>query len=694
MPTSGTARPTIISFASYTVDLQQGLLRKNGIKIPCQEQPLQVLAALIERPGELVTREELRRRVWQQDTFLDFDQALNTAVRKIRATLNDDADAPRYIETVPRRGYRFIAPVEQPPLPQPEPTSDRSTNHRFRNLLFAGAGTLLLAVVLMGFYRLRRAGSDSNLEFERLTYGGAELADRQARFTPDGASIVYSVGSATRSPGISLQRIGSGGAQSLGLLNATLLSVSRDGELAVLNQSGEQLTNCDLGMGMQVGTLARVPLGGGGARKLLSDIQTADWSSDGQLAVVRGVGLTRRLEFPVGKVLYQTTGWISSPRFSPSGDAIAFLEHPVIPDDRGSVVIVDRQGSRRILSGIWESLEGLAWSPRGDEVWFAATRSGITRSLYAVTLSGHERRVLSVAGGLSLNDISRDGRVLVSRTDQRLGLLFARSGQSEAKDLSWKDWSIAMDISQDGKQILFDEEGENSGLLYQVGIRPIDGSPPVVLGTGIAQSLSPDGKWALSLRPPPSEQMVLLPVGAGTSKLLDKGPIEHFKFFGARWLPDSRRILFAATEPHHASRCYVQSIEGGLPTPFTKEGAASCTVSPNGVIAVMMNDSRLSLYSSILAPLERGFDLKPGETPAGWDASGRFLYLAQPHEKTIDLFRFDVGTGHRDFWAQLPPTPGTSQAKGDHVVVTPDGHSFAYTYDEHTSDLYVVHGVR
>jgi TolB-like protein/DNA-binding winged helix-turn-helix (wHTH) protein/Tfp pilus assembly protein PilF len=103
----------IVRFGVYELDLHAGVLRKNGMRIRCQEQPLQVLAALLERPGELICREALRRRVWPEDTFVDFDHALNTAVKKIRAALNDDADFPRYIETVPRRGYRFVAPVTE-----------------------------------------------------------------------------------------------------------------------------------------------------------------------------------------------------------------------------------------------------------------------------------------------------------------------------------------------------------------------------------------------------------------------------------------------------------------------------------------------------------------------------------------------------------------------------------------------------
>jgi TolB-like protein/DNA-binding winged helix-turn-helix (wHTH) protein len=104
----------VVRFGTFEVDLRGGELRKSGIRVRLQSQPFQVLAVLLDHAGELVTREDLRRRVWPEDTFVDFDHALNTAVKKIRIALNDEADAPRYIETIPRRGYRFIAPVNGP----------------------------------------------------------------------------------------------------------------------------------------------------------------------------------------------------------------------------------------------------------------------------------------------------------------------------------------------------------------------------------------------------------------------------------------------------------------------------------------------------------------------------------------------------------------------------------------------------
>src|SRR5215831_10860855 len=102
-------------FGQFEIDLSTGELRKNGLRVHIQDQPLRILAALLERPGELVTREELREHLWPADTFVNFERSLNAAVAKLRQVLADSAEQPRYVETVARRGYRFIAPVEAGP---------------------------------------------------------------------------------------------------------------------------------------------------------------------------------------------------------------------------------------------------------------------------------------------------------------------------------------------------------------------------------------------------------------------------------------------------------------------------------------------------------------------------------------------------------------------------------------------------
>ena len=103
--------PTILRFGVFEVDLRSGELHKQGVRIKLQEQPFHVLKILLQRPSEVVTREELRSEIWQSDTFVDFDNGLNTCINKLREALGDSADSPRFIETLPRRGYRFIAPV-------------------------------------------------------------------------------------------------------------------------------------------------------------------------------------------------------------------------------------------------------------------------------------------------------------------------------------------------------------------------------------------------------------------------------------------------------------------------------------------------------------------------------------------------------------------------------------------------------
>jgi len=110
---TGVRSPRVLRFEAFEVDLQAGELYKKGLKIKLQEQPFQILAMLLARPGEVITREELRGKLWPADTFVDFDHSLNTAIKKLRQALDDQADKPRFVETIPRRGYRFRGVVEE-----------------------------------------------------------------------------------------------------------------------------------------------------------------------------------------------------------------------------------------------------------------------------------------------------------------------------------------------------------------------------------------------------------------------------------------------------------------------------------------------------------------------------------------------------------------------------------------------------
>ena len=254
---------------------------------------------------------------------------------------------------------------------------------------------------------------------------------------------------------------------------------------------------------------------------------------------------------------------------------------------------------------------------------------------------------------------------------------------------------MVTDISPDGKEILFSEEGENSGPSYQVGLRPTDGSAPVILGSGTAQSLSPDGKWALSVMPPPLDQIVLLPTGAGSSKTLERGSVQRYRYTGAKWLPNAKEIVFVGYESGHGPRCYVQSVEGGKPRPFTPDGMEFCSVSPSGSILALTEDSRGLLYRSLSSEQpDQELKFEPGEWPSAWTADCKFLYLVQTSRTPAAIMRYEIATGSRSLWKQLLLPPNGTVMKTEGVVLSPDGQSYAYTYESGSSDLYLVQGLK
>src|SRR5947209_16154060 len=174
----------------------------------------------------------------------------------------------------------------------------------------------------------------------------------------------------------------------------------------------------------------------------------------------------------------------------------------IIPcaDNAGFVAVTDLAGRHRTLTDKWATEDGLAWSPDGDEIWFTAgERGGSAGALWAVTLSGHLRKVLSAPGGLRIQDIAADGRILTTSDTVRLAMEFTGKTQNDIKDLSWYDWTIAKDLSAAGQWVLFEGGGEPVGANGAIAIRKVDGSPPVRLGEGTAGRLSPDGKWAVAI---------------------------------------------------------------------------------------------------------------------------------------------------------------------------------------------------
>jgi eukaryotic-like serine/threonine-protein kinase len=559
-------------------------------------------------------------------------------------------------------------------------------SHYHRALALAGVA--LLALIVVAFFLVRRSGPINSASYHLLTYRRGTI--RMARFAPDGQTVVYSAAWEGAPVEVFTTRFGTPESRPIGVPGAEILAISSTGEMALLLDSQQTTSQ------VHSGTLARMPLVGGAPREVLENVQWADWSPDGtQLAVVRDVAGRNRLEYPVGKVLYETGGWISHPRISRHGDMIAFLDHPIQGDSIAGVSVVDMAGKKRTVTEPYEGgAIGLAWSPDGDEIWFTATQLGIDRALYAASLSGKKRLVARVPADLTLQDALPDGRVLLARDYWRRGLIVRNAGDAAERDFTWLDWSYPVTLSNDSKTLLFREEGEAGGPSYAVYLRKTDGSPAVRLGDGQSLALSPDGKWALSSRGDNQTDLFLLPTGAGEPKQLDGHGIIHSR---AQWFPDATRVLLSGTETNHGVRLYVQDISTNKIEAISPEGtnALSFALSPDGqFVAAVGPDEKGYLF-----PVAKGDPrpipgLLPGEAPVAWSADGHSLYIYRGGELPAKIFRLDIASGSRTLWKQLmPPDPAGVEYVGP-ILPSPDGTAYAYGYRRLLSDLYLVEGLK
>ncbi|HEY7114367.1 MAG TPA: protein kinase [Thermoanaerobaculia bacterium] len=561
---------------------------------------------------------------------------------------------------------------------------------RWTGAVFAAILLALAAGVAGGLLAGRRMTERSPVSFRQLSFRRGPIYS--ARFAPDGETVIYTAAWDGRPMELFTTRLDTPESRSFGLTGAEVLSISSAGEMAVSlsrrTQSGFT----------RVGTLSRIGMTGGSAPKdIRDDVIYADWAPDGKdLAIVRDAAGKSQLEFPIGKVLYATAGWLSHPRVSPSGDEIAVIEHPAVDDDGGYVLVVDRSGKTKKITGDFASILGLCWNPKGSEVWFTASRVGFNRFVHAVTLSGKVRVLAVATGGMTIEDVSRAGKVLLSQDKARQGMVAFGPGLEKERDLSWLDWSLAASLSKDGGTILFDESGEGGGAGYSVYARKMDGSPAIRLGEGSAQALSPDGKLALAIVHPSSEpKMVIYPIGSGDPKYLETPGLT---VQAAAWLPDGRRLLLAANEQSRGVRIYVYDIGSQKSRAVTPEGyrfaASGAGVAPDGrVVAVFGPDRKPYLY-----PIEGGeptaLAIDAKWLPIGWSDEGGSMYVRQRGQTPAQINRFDLRTGALSPWRSLMPGDSAGVTTIGAIRITPDGKAYAYSFLRNLADLYVVEGLK
>ena len=546
--------------------------------------------------------------------------------------------------------------------------------------LWALTAALILIVAALTALLLR---PDRQPSFEPLTFARGRIGS--ARFAADGQAVVYS----EARQGNALLRVAridladSPASRDLEYAPGTDILAAKTGELALSLRrrflSGERF----------VGTLALAP-SGGSPHEVAENVEDADWDQSGrQLAMARSTGAAAGpswLEYG-GRTLHKTSGSIRFVRFSRDGSRIAFVEDESGLGISGVVSVIDvTTGTARVLTDRWASIRGLAWSPAGDELWFTAGASTANRALRAVSLNGDERLMLESPGALTLWDVSRDGRVLLTRDDERQAVVGQPPGETTERDFSWFDGTGIAALSADGRLLLF---GDRFGIY----LRQTDGAPPTrVANEGWADDLSSDGRWLL-VTGETRRQLSILPTGPGEPRRLEPHNIELYG--GALWFPDRQRILVTGSEPGKGARSYIQDRDGGAPKPLTPEGTRALSISPDGLwVAAVGSDQAISLW-----PVGDGAPRvvqgsEPGDRPVAWSADGRSLWLFRRGEVPTNVFRLDLTNGRRELWKTLVPPDPAGVYSIIEFCITPSGHSYFYSYRRLLSQLFLVTGIQ
>jgi hypothetical protein len=540
---------------------------------------------------------------------------------------------------------------------------------------------VLLSVGILGLGGGRALWQRPLPTFKQLTFRQGFVLS--AFFTSDGQTVVYSATWDGQPPGIFSMRVESPESLPLDLPPARLLGVSSLGELAIL------LTPPGDAGAYSKGTLARAPLSGGVPRPVLEDVYTADWSPDGHdLAVVRDVAGGTQLEYPVGNVLKRLvgSGGPMQVRVAPQGDR-------VVLNSRSQVSLFDRAGHERHLK-LPATAVGVAWAPAGDAIWASAGESWRSRGLWRVTPEGDAREVFRMAGTMALHDVSKDGRVLLRHGLMRLGVRAKPPGESTERELGVFDWSVVVDLTPDGTQLLLSEQFSTS-TAGAVFLRSTRGGPPVRLGEGFPLALSPDGRWALiafgNLSKHP--RLVLTPTGPGEARDL---PVDHLERQGGGWFAGPSAVVLYAGEPGRPDRTFVMNLSGGEPRPVTPEGIYPAGYSDHdGSVIGCAADGALARYPLVGGePQPLSARLPHGATPIRLSRDGQSLLIFESGPVPARVERLDLTTGGRTLWKVLRPDDAAGVALLDYILVSPDEQTYAYAYGRFLQDLYLVEGLR
>ncbi|MES2523474.1 MAG: protein kinase [Gemmatimonadota bacterium] len=547
---------------------------------------------------------------------------------------------------------------------------------------WGGAATLVAAAVVAAYIMGGRAASGdaaAGMSMAQKTFGAQTIFS--ARYSKGGAAIVYSAADAGTSPRIFTLTTDYPQPRAVSDSGTHLLAVSANDEMAVL--VGAVFNHHRV----FTGTLARMPVGGGTPRELLTDVHDADWSADGaQLAVIHEVNGKDRLEYPIGTVLYETPGYLSDLRLAPDGKHIAFLAHREKGDNRGRVAMVDLEGTFTTLTPEFLAIEGLGWTLEGDAIVYSASMNGGIFNVEEVSIGGKIVHGSPGVGHAIIQDIAGDGRRLIIRTDGFKRIWVKLASDSAPRDLSWLDVSFFPVMSGDGAVLSYSDGSEVSGDNYAVMLQRTNGDAALRLGEGAVLSMSRDNRWVISVLPTEPVRVMLYPTGAGNARRLDTD--EFSGVSSAAFIGDGSALVVCGNQPKRLARCYTKPLDSGTFRPFTPEGVRGAVVSADGksIIAVIGGEYRRFAIADGASQAVRG--LMPNDRLLRFSPDGKSLWVQPSSAQPVRVEQVDLASG-----ARTALLPSFSPRRGGVLNVTElsladDPRNYAYIERESGSYLF------
>jgi len=566
------------------------------------------------------------------------------------------------------------------------PTLAGTAERPRRNLRWLAFLLLLPLCVAAGLWIGRQTTKQIHPTFRAQTFRRGIV--HSGILAPDGVTIIYGAALEPGSFQLYSGRTDSIESRKMELPPADILGISKDGTMAIL------LNRHYLGSWLNIGTLAKVPVGGGSPREILENVHDGAISSDGKsFAVVRTVGARQQLEFPIGNVIVKTDGWMTSPHISTDGKQIAFIDHPTVPDDRGFIAIAE-EGKVKRITDEFSSITGLCWSRDEKTVWFSGAREGEDASFWEAVEGKTPRLILSAPTTLKILDLDRTGRVLLSTGDRRAEIGGKMAGEETVRDLSWYGDEDLCGISADGTTLAATQTSQGSGLNYQVYFRRLDGSATVLLGPGNCEGFSPDGKWLLASTPTElHSNLILYPTGPGEVTKISMGNVRMTRHYTTGWSSDAKRVGILGTPEDERTRAYVLSLPDGKVTAVTSTETIHSVFSPDGEKTFALTaDGKRMIYSLSGEPPKPAIGLAPDDWPFQWDATGTSLYVSD-RSFPAKVYRVDTNTGARELWKEISPPDPLGVLYG-RVLITPDGQHYVYRFRRVLNRLYLAENLR